>query len=276
MPSFTDQLGRTIFLPRIPRRIVSLVPSQTELLYSLGLDESVAGITKFCIHPKTWFHGKPRVGGTKAVDAARVDALRPDLIIANKEENEKPQIEALAGRYPVWISDVKTLDEALDMIRAVGLLTDTTARATAISAEIAREFDALSKELSAAAGLSENQENVFPPAAYFIWRDPWMVAGADTFIHDMLRNCGFRNIYDGSERYPAVHLPDLAPLARPVILLSSEPYPFRQRHVEEVREVLPNAKIVLVDGEIFSWYGSRLLAAPLYFRRLRQQLIAEP
>ncbi|HVS98310.1 MAG TPA: helical backbone metal receptor, partial [Puia sp.] len=250
MPSFTDHLGRTIFLPRVPRRIVSLVPSQTELLYSLGLDEAVAGITKFCIHPEAWFHTKPRIGGTKAIDAARVDALHPDLIIANKEENEKPQIEALANRYPVWISDVKNLEDALAMIRAVGSLTDTAGRATAIAGEIAREFAGLSDERSVAAGRGDDRDDAFPPAAYFIWKDPWMVAGKDTFIDDMLRHCGFRNIYADTERYPSVQLSDLAALARPVILLSSEPYPFRQRHVKEVSEVLPHATILLVDGEL--------------------------
>jgi len=261
MPSFTDQLGRTIFLPRAPRRIVSLVPSQTELLYSLGLDESVVGITKFCIHPETWFHTKPRVGGTKAIDAARVDVLQPDLIIANKEENDKPQIEALAARYPVWISDIKTLSDALDMIRAMGLLTDTVPRATAIADEISAEF----------ARLAEEEGGPFPPAAYFIWRNPWMAAGGDTFIHDMLCHCGFPNIFARNDRYPTVNVSELAALPHPVILLSSEPYPFRQRHIEEIREIVPNARILLVDGEFFSWYGSRLLGAPIYFRRVRQE-----
>src|SRR5579859_1404952 len=140
MPSFTDQLGRTIFLPRIPHRIISLVPSQTELLYTLGLDEAVVGITKFCVHPESWFRSKPRIGGTKAIDPARVDALQPDLIIANKEENEKPQIEALATRYPVWISDVHTLQDALAMIRDVGAITGKATEASALATTIATRF----------------------------------------------------------------------------------------------------------------------------------------
>jgi ABC-type Fe3+-hydroxamate transport system substrate-binding protein len=280
MPSFTDQLGRTIFLPRIPRRIISLVPSQTELLYSLGLDGSVVGITKFCIHPETWFHSKPRIGGTKAIDPARVDALQPDLIIAGKEENEKPQIEALASRYPVWISDVKTLSDALDMIRAIGLLTGTTTQAMAMAENITREFAALSDSfyapsLAAASHSAPGPSSTPSPlVAYLIWRNPWMAAGGDSFIHDMLRYCGFTNLFANVDRYPSVHLPDLTALPSPVILLSSEPYPFRGRHVDEVREILPNASVHLVDGEFFSWYGSRLLSAPAYFRQLRQQLIA--
>lgn len=259
MPSFTDQLNRTICLSKRPRRIISLVPSQTELLYTLGLEESVVGITKFCVHPETWYHNKTRIGGTKAIDPARIDALRPDLIIANKEENERPQIEALASRYPVWISDVKTLSDALDMIRAIGRITDAFPKASALADDIAREFAAL-------------PPTPLPPAAYFIWRRPWMAAGGDTFIHDMLHHAGFTNAFANSDRYPIIHLTDLAGPSRPIILLSSEPYPFRQRHADEVREILPDAQIHLVDGEFFSWYGSRLLHAPAYFRQLRQQL----
>lgn len=268
MPSFTDQLNRTIYLPATPRRIISLVPSQTELLFTLGLDDAVAGITKFCVHPDTWYHSKPRIGGTKAIDTARVDALRPDLIIANKEENEKPQIEALASRYPVWISDVKTLADALDMIRDIGRLTGTFEKATTLADDIAREFSTLSDETSSAPSSPPH----FPSAAYFIWRNPWMAAGGDTFIHDMLHHCGFSNAFTDEDRYPTIHLPELAGRPCPIILLSSEPYPFRKRHIDEVREVLPDARVLLVDGEYFSWYGSRLLQAPAYFHQLRQQL----
>ncbi|HXB93944.1 MAG TPA: helical backbone metal receptor [Puia sp.] len=262
MAAFIDQLGRTVNLPHPPRRIISLVPSQTELLYTLGLGDAVVGITKFCVHPDTWFHSKPRIGGTKAVDPARVDALRPDLIIANKEENDKPQVEALANRYPVWISDVKTLPDALDMIRGIGSLTGAAEQAAAMADDIARDF----ATLPSATPLQR--------AAYFIWRNPWMAAGGDTFIHEMLQYCGFDNVFAKRDRYPTVHLSELTSPESPVILLSSEPYPFRLRHVGEVREILPDAKILLVDGEYFSWYGSRLLSAPAYFRQLRQQLIS--
>jgi ABC-type Fe3+-hydroxamate transport system substrate-binding protein len=257
MPAFTDQINRTIHLPRVPRRIISLVPSQTELLYSLGLEDSVVGITKFCVHPESWFHNKPRIGGTKAVDPARVDALRPDLIIANKEENDRFQVEALAARYPVWISNVTDLPDALAMIRSVGLITGKAQEAEAMAAAIATEFSSLPVTHPSS-----------PRAAYMIWRNPWMAAGGDTFINNMLNYSGYINALAGRDRYPVVDLSTLAGPGCPTIFLSSEPYPFRQRHVDEIREVLPDADIRLVDGEFFSWYGSRLLYAPAYFRQL--------
>jgi ABC-type Fe3+-hydroxamate transport system substrate-binding protein len=259
IPAFTDQIGRTIELPQIPRRIISLVPSQTELLSSLGLDEQVVGITKFCIHPASWFRSKPRIGGTKALDPARIDALKPDLIIANKEENDKQQVEALAARYPVWVSDVKTLSDALDMIRSVGALTDKLVEAR----DLASEIDARFQTVTSPAKTS--------PAAYLIWYKPWMAAGRDTFIHQMLRYCGFDNAFGDRDRYPQIDASDLNALTSIpdlTVLLSSEPYPFRQRHIDEVHKTLPHAKVLLVDGELFSWYGSRLLHSPAYFRQL--------
>ncbi len=260
MPVFNDQLGRTIILPQIPRRIISLVPSQTELLYSLGLEDSVVGVTRFCVHPDSWFRQKSRIGGTKAVDFARVDALQPDLIIANKEENERPQVEALAERYPVWVSDIKTLADALAMIRSIGQLTGTDAVATPLADEIAHRFTALQTPPTPAR------------VAYLIWKNPWMTAGGDTFIHQMLTHAGFTNVFADYNRYPEIDLTDLAG-GHLTILLSSEPYPFRERHIHEIKEMLPQARVELVDGEFFSWYGSRLLLAPAYFQLLREQVV---
>jgi ABC-type Fe3+-hydroxamate transport system substrate-binding protein len=263
MPAFTDQTGRTILLPQIPRRIISLVPSQTELLFSLGLDETVVGITKFCIHPASWFRSKTRIGGTKAIDSARIDALQPDLIIANKEENDKNQVETLATRYPVWVSDVKTLPDALTMIRSVGSLTGKEAGAGDLANEIDARFSILTTPPKTT------------PAAYLIWYKPWMAAGADTFIHQMLGYCGFHNAFADRIRYPQIDTSDLAALSDIpdlTILLSSEPYPFKQRHIDEIKQTLPHAKVLLVDGELFSWYGSRLLHSPAYFLQVRDQI----
>ena len=273
MPVFTDQMGRTIILPQIPRRIISLVPSQTELLYSLGLGDSVVGITRFCVHPDSWFRQKSRIGGTKAVDFARVEALQPDLIIANKEENERPQVEALAERYPVWVSDIKTLADALAMIRSIGQLTGTEAAANPLADEIALRFTALettvsnsTREAAAHRPVAGNR------VAYLIWKNPWMTAGGDTFIHQMLTHAGFTNVFENQIRYPEIDLTDLAG-GHLTILLSSEPYPFRERHIHEIKEMLPQARVELVDGEFFSWYGSRLLLAPAYFQLLREQVV---
>ena len=273
MPVFTDQLGRTIVLPRIPRRIISLVPSQTELLYSLGLEDSVVGITRFCVHPDSWFRQKSRIGGTKAVDFARVEALQPDLIIANKEENERPQVEALAERYPVWVSDIKTLADALAMIRSIGQLTGTEAAANPLADEIAHRFTALETTVSnATREAAAHRPSAGNRVAYLIWKNPWMTAGGDTFIHQMLTHAGFTNVFENQIRYPEIDLTDLAG-GHLTILLSSEPYPFRERHIHEIKEVLPQARVELVDGEFFSWYGSRLLLAPAYFQLLREQVV---
>jgi ABC-type Fe3+-hydroxamate transport system substrate-binding protein len=252
MPSFTDQLGRTIILDHPPLRIISLVPSQTELLYHLGAN--VVGITKFCVHPAAWFRALPRVGGTKDIHQEKIAALHPDLIIANKEENDRHQIEALAVQYPVWVSDVHNLTDALAMIRSVGELVGKPQKAHALAASIEKGFNEL-KPLTHPLRI-----------AYFIWRNPWMTAGGDTFIHDMLQCCGFINLFSTQSRYPTF---DPAALTNcDLVLLSSEPYPFRDKHIAEIQNLLPGVIVRLVDGELFSWYGSRLLQAPLYFRHL--------
>jgi ABC-type Fe3+-hydroxamate transport system substrate-binding protein len=256
MPSFTDQLHRVITLPDIPQRIVSLVPSQTELLYDLGLETEVAGITKFCIHPESWFRNKKRIGGTKNVHIDWVHSLQPDLIIANKEENVKEQVEALAEHYPVWISDVNNLEDACDMIHELGAITGKAARAAAIVKNIRHgfaQFQPLSPALS---------------TAYLIWKNPWMTIGNDTFIHFMLSRCGLQNVFGDRIRYPAITIEDLQMARCQLLLLSSEPYPFKQQHIDELQQQLPDTQIMLVDGEMFSWYGSRLLHAPDYFESL--------
>lgn len=259
---FTDQLHRTVHLPHWPpRRIISLVPSQTELLADLKLEAEVVGITKFCIHPETWFKSKSRVGGTKTLNFEKIDALQPDLIIGNKEENEQQQIEWLSSRYPVWMSDIGALTEALDMIRAIGKLTDRIQAAEKLADEIQQRFEAMP---------------VFEPlaAAYLIWRKPYMAAGTGTFIHEMMQKAGLMNVFGHLGRYPELNLEQLNQSNPAVLLLSSEPYPFQEKHLRELQEVCPGAKILLTDGELFSWYGSRLLHSPDYFIQLREKWIA--
>jgi ABC-type Fe3+-hydroxamate transport system substrate-binding protein len=256
----TDHMGRDVCIPCPPRRIVSLVPSQTELLSTLGLDEEVLGITKFCVRPEAWFRSKNRIGGTKNLNLEAIAALQPDLIVGNKEENERAQIEWLAARFPVWLSDVQTLEQALTMIRQVGEICDRLPQAEQLATQILSRFGSL--EFG-----SRRQA-----AAYFIWRKPWMVAGGSTFIGDMLRQAGFLNVFEQSERYPEVELAYLADARPEVVLLSSEPYPFKSSHADEIAEAYPGARILFVDGEMFSWYGSRLLEVPAYFKTLHAQL----
>lgn len=259
MPFFVDQLARTIELPATPQRIVSIVPSQTELLFSLGLEHEVVGITKFCVHPESWFRQKTRVGGTKSLHIDRIHQLQPDLIIANKEENVKEQVEELSRHYPVFISDINNLPDALDMIGQVGEITNTSATATSIIKRVTLAFEEL------------QTINYKPQTAYLIWRKPYMTVGHDTFIHDILTRCGFSNLFAHTRRYPEITIEQLQTANCELLLLSSEPYPFKQQHIDELQQQLPHTRILLVDGEMFSWYGSRLLHAPAYFSRLIEQ-----
>jgi ABC-type Fe3+-hydroxamate transport system substrate-binding protein len=254
----TDALGRPVVLESAPRRIVSLVPSQTELLADLGLDAEIVGLTRFCVPPEGWKQRKTIVGGTKHLRLDRIATLRPDLVLGNREENERAQIEAVAALAPVYVTDVATVEDALAMIRAVGRLVDRASPAEVLAAEIEAGF----------AGL----ERVEPlRAAYFIWRRPWMSVGGDTFIHDVMRQAGLVNVFGNRTRYPEV-TPEEVAAARPdVLLLSSEPYPFRAEHAAEM-EAATGTPAMLVDGEVFSWYGSRLRLTPPYLRALRTHL----
>jgi len=264
---FTDQLNRKISLPNWPpQRIISIVPSQTELLYDLGLGEQVVGITKFCIHPSEWVQKKMRVGGTKTVNLTKIEALRPDLIIGNKEENEKAQIEALAEKYPVWLSDVADLDGACDMIIRVGELTGRSEAANRLSDNIRHKFALLT-----GATLPPRR----PRVAYFIWRKPWMAAGAGTFIDAMLHTAGFDNVFADRGRYPEISAEALATACPEHIFLSSEPYPFAEKHFAAFQEVCPGASVRIVDGEMFSWYGSRLQYVPAYLTSLQKAIFEQ-
>ncbi len=239
-------------------RIISLVPSQTELLHYLGLESEVVGITKFCVHPKEWHQSKNRVGGTKQYKMEVIDNLQPTLILGNKEENDKEQILTLAQKYPVWISDIKTLEDAYQMILEVGILIQKTEKAEKLVLQLKKSFLQLSSFDSSI------------KAAYFIWKAPFMVAGKGTFINEMMQVAGFENVFKDQERYPQVELRDLSKRQPKVILLSSEPYPFKEKHLEEFKSACPKAQIILVDGELFSWYGNRLLHSATYFKELQR------
>lgn len=261
MPTATDARGHSVSLDAPPRRIVSLVPSQTELLARLGLDDEVAGITRFCVRPEGWRSEKTIVGGTKQVDVETVRGLDPDLILANHEENTAEDVAALDEVAPVFVTEVKTVEEALDMIRTVGTLTDTSDQTSTLVGKIISRFEALPD---------------FSPlrAAYLIWREPYMTVGGDTFIHDVMQWGGFENVYGEQRRYPEVTPGVLAENDLEVVLCSSEPFPFhkKDKFTADLEDALPDTPVEIVDGQPFSWYGPRLLDTPAYLRDLRERL----
>lgn len=251
-----DALGRKVNLPAQPKKIVSLVPSQTELLFDIGLENEICGITWFCVHPRELVEKVTKVGGTKKLKLDKIRQIKPDLIIANKEENEKEQVEELANEFPVWVTHVHDLTSALSMIRELGKITNRAEKAGEIAGKIERSFDELS--------MQQSNRRVL----YMIWRKPWMAAGGDTFIHEMLKTCGWQNVLHDVNRYPEISGEYLQKLQPEIILLSSEPYPFKEKHFDEFRKWAPNASLKIVDGEMFSWYGSRLLKSAEYFKKL--------
>jgi ABC-type Fe3+-hydroxamate transport system substrate-binding protein len=250
-------------LPFIPQRIVSLMPSQTELLHYLGLETETIGITKFCIHPAAWFKNKTRVGGTKNVNIQTIKKLQPHLIIANKEENVKEQVEQLAKDFTVLVTDVNTIADGLQMIKAVGKITGKEKASDDLVTAVKNQF----------AKIIPPKKII--PTAYLIWKDPYMTVGGDTFINDVLTKAGFKNIFAHKKRYPEVNIADLSIANCQLLLLSSEPYPFKQKHIDELQKQLPGTKIILVNGEMFSWYGSRMLLMPEYLNSLIESVNRE-
>ena len=252
-----DQLNRVLFFNSHPRRIISLVPSQTELLVALGLEKNIIGITKFCVHPKDIRKNITIVGGTKKIHLKKVEALRPDIIICNKEENTKEIVDQLSSVAPVWISDIYTLEDALEMIVLLGELFDVSEKAVSIVSQISlrkKDFEVFIK--------TEPTIKV----AYLIWKNPYMIAGNQTFINSLLLLNKFKNIaVNSASRYPEVLLEELSNVDK--ILLSSEPFPFKEKHIQELRKST-GKEVILVNGEYFSWYGSRLIDAFSYFKTL--------
>lgn len=257
--AYTDHLNNKIEIPSPPKRIISLVPSQTELLFDLGLTEEIAGRTKFCIHPKDAVKQIPTVGGTKVFNFSKIRSINPDLIIANKEENYKEGIEGLQKDFPVWISDIYDLSSCCDMIRSVGALVGKEEKGVEIAEKMRQDLSTFHPP---------EKYNV----AYLIWKDPYMSIGSDTFIHQMLKLSGFKNVFADKNRYPVISAEEIHERQPELIFLSSEPYPFKEKHLEEFKKISPSSKIILVDGELFSWHGSRLLHSADYFHALHQSI----
>ena len=261
--TWMDALGRPVEINAPPKRIVSLVPSITETLFAFGLGKHIAGVTKFCVEPAEGVAAVTKVGGTKNVDVAAVKGIKPDLVIANAEENEKADIDGLeVAGLPVFVTFPRSVAHATAMMRTLAEMTDTAASAAPIIAGIEAEA-----ALSRAADRERNPLRVFCP----IWRTPWMTIGPDTYMHDFLAVCGLENVYgESQERYPKVELADAAARKPEIVVLPDEPFRFSRRHVPEVAAAIPHideSRIYLVDGKDVCWYGPRIAGA---LRRIRE------
>jgi ABC-type Fe3+-hydroxamate transport system substrate-binding protein len=245
-------------------RIVSLVPSQTELLHDLGLEDQVVGITKFCVHPYHYKSIKLIVGGTKQIKIDKIKDLNPDIILCNKEENTKEIVEACRSICEVHVSELYNIQDTLELIRYYGERFNTRTRAVNICEKINRNLNDFKIYI---------KDKPTIKVAYFIWRNPWMVAAKGTFIQHLLELNKFENIYANLERYPEVDINKIQQEGDPeVVMLSSEPYPFKDEHAFEIGRVAHHPKTIFVDGEYFSWYGSRLIKAFDYFKSIRKRL----
>lgn len=256
---YKDQLSRELNINKTPKRIISLVPSLTELLVDLGLEDSIIGVTKFCVHPKDLRKQKTVVGGTKNIKLEKIKALNPDIILCNKEENSQEIVESLKDVASIHISDINNLEDAFNLITSYGDIFKVNEKAKALIFEIKNERI-----------LFQNQVKGNPKikVAYFIWKTPWLVAASNTFIDAMLTEANFENVFSDLERYPEIQLDNKNLKNSDIIMLSSEPYPFKSKHIEMLEEKFSDKKIILVDGELFSWYGSRLRFAFKYFKTL--------
>jgi ABC-type Fe3+-hydroxamate transport system substrate-binding protein len=255
-----DMMGREVRLPKKPQRIISLVPSITELLASLELNERVVGITKFCIHPSQWKNTKVQIGGTKKINRKKIRDLKPDMIIANKEENSIEDIEALSSEFPVWVTDINSFDDALHAIEWLGELTQSEKQAKRVIFSIHKAWSAIPL-------------HTYPikTCAYLIWKDPYMTVGQHTYINSILEKIHLKNVI-GDARYPEITPKELRETNPEILFLSSEPFPFKEKHKKELEKLIPSAKLVLVDGEMFSWYGSRMRFAADYFNELLPEI----
>ncbi|GAB5410163.1 MAG: helical backbone metal receptor [Balneolaceae bacterium] len=241
------------------KRIISLVPSLTELIIDFGLQEQLVGRTRFCIHPKVKLKRIPIIGGTKNPSIDKILSLAPDLIIANKEENRKEDILQLSKYVEVVTTEIDTVEEALKWINVLGNKLEVEERSSALVTEISNLNPS-----------SNSYQKI--RTAYFIWKDPWMSVGNDTYIHDVMKSFGLGNIFEDETRYPSINLEKISSLSPELILLSSEPYPFKETHIQEIKNICPKSTIQLIDGEWFSWYGSRMVPAFKELRNWRESL----
>jgi iron complex transport system substrate-binding protein len=233
-------------------RIVSLCPSLTELVFDLGLGNSLVGRTKFCVHPEGRVDAVEKVGGTKNPKIERIIQLAPDLVLLNEEENRREDAEALeAAGIACHVSFPRTALDTAAMVRSIAAAVHAPAEGERIARDIETRHDRVTRSAA-------RREQV--SYAYLIWRDPWMTLNADTFVSALLGDAGGRNVFASRpERYPAF-TPDELRAANPdVVLLSTEPFPFKDAHADELSAAsgLARDRFRIVDGELLSWHGSR-------------------
>lgn len=247
-----------------PRRLVSLVPSTTETVHALSAGDRLVGVTRFCVHPPEARKRARVIGGTKSPDLGRILALEPDLVLANQEENRKEDVERLEERVPVLVAYPRDVSQAIADIRALGALLGVPERTFALVSDIERARRAM-------------RESARPfRYLYFVWRRPYMVAARGTFIASLLAEAGGINVAPADRgRYPEVQAGDVESSNADVLLLSSEPFPFREEHASELRSALAGdlrERILLVDGELLSWHGARLRDGVPYLARLSERI----
>ena len=262
MAMYLDMLDFPVEMPDIPQRIISLVPSISMLLADMNLGHRLVGVTKFCVHPKELRETRQIIGGTKILRFDAINALKPDLIIANKEENNKADIERLQATYPVWVSDIQTIDDALNLVHILGEMTSCVSASQKIHTSITEKRQHFKQTIAPSSAR----------IAYTIWNNPFMAAGGNTFIQTMLNEGGWVNAFAEHTRYPAFTLEGLKAMNVDYLFLASEPFPFGQKHKALFTSVIPEDKIHIIDGEMFSWYGSRLKDSYSYFIELHDKL----
>lgn len=268
MSTFTDGLYREIEISAAPKKIVSLVPSITETLYTFGVDRRLVAVTNFCVEPPEALQTKARVGGTKTLDVDGIKALEPDLVIANAEENREEDIRQLVrGGLTVFVTFPRTVAAAVNMMRQIAEFTDSTSKARDILDEAEETLNEIRNE-----SRNHPRPRVFCP----IWRRPWMTIGADTYMHDFISVCGGRNIFaDRHDRYPRVELDEMARRMPEVVLLPDEPYHFMEKHKADfaTRAYVPavrDQRIHVVEGKTLCWYGPRIAKGLRYINGLLQ------
>ncbi len=252
---YIDDLGREVQIRDIPQRIVSLVPSITELISDLDFLDKIIGRTNYCIYPEKIIDNIDTLGGTKDFSLEKIRILKPDLIIAVKEENNKKLVLEIAKEYPTIVFDIVDYSSAIKMIKDIGSILD---------AKILTEQ--LIKDIEEKRSILLQRFNKLKRSCYLIWNNPKMSISKHTFISEMMNLAGFGNVFaENNDNYPIISEKDLALKNPEFILLSSEPFKFTEKHRKEYQNRFLNSKVVLVDGEMFSWYGSRMLKAFDYF-----------